>query len=91
MVKSVKTHLKKHKPVGATNIHRSISEFLITYQNVPHTTTGLAPAHLVLAQAPCTHLSMTATSVYQRVKLQLQPTQIKLMASYRPSRLGTMF
>ena len=32
MVKSVKTHLRKHKPVRATNIHRSISEFLITYR-----------------------------------------------------------
>ena len=63
MVKSVKTHLKRHKSVGAPNIHHSISDFLMTYRNISHTTTGIAPAHLVLPQAPRTHLSMTSPNV----------------------------
>ena len=88
MVKSVKTHLRKHKNIGAANIHRSISEFLMTYYNVPHTATGIAPAHLVLAQAPRTHLSMTSPSVYQRIKLQLQPTAERSYEKVRQFKLG---
>ena len=74
MVKSVKSHLQKYKHDGTTNIHSSIADFLRTYRNVPHTTTGIPPAHLVLAQALRTHLSMTSPSVYHRLKQQLQPT-----------------
>ena len=76
MVESVKSYLKKYKCDGTTNynIHCTIADFLRTYRNVPHTTTGILPAQLVLAQAPCTHLSMTLPSVYNRLKQQLQPT-----------------
>ena len=52
----------------------SKSTILSIYHNIPHTTTGIAPAHLALTQAPRTHLSMSSPSVYQYVKLQLQPT-----------------
>ena len=41
-----------------------ISNLLLTYHNVLHTTTGISPAHLVLVQAPRTDLSMTSPSVY---------------------------
>ena len=85
MVKNIKAHLKKH---NHANIHRSISDFLRTYRNVPHTTTGTAPVHLVLAQAPRTHLSMTLPSVCQRVKLQLQPTPEQTHAKVCKFTLG---
>ena len=49
MVKSVKSHLKKYKHYGTTNIHSFIADFLRTYRNVPHTTTGIPPPHLLLA------------------------------------------
>ena len=67
MVKSVKSHLKKYKHDGTTNIHSSIADFLRIYHNVPHTTTGIPPVHLVLAQAPRTHLSMTSPSALEEI------------------------
>ena len=84
MVKSVKAHLKKHN----TDIYRSIPDFLMTYRNIPHTTTGVAPAHLILAQAPRTHLSMTSPSLYQRIKPQLQPTPEQTNEKVRKFQLG---
>ena len=51
-----------------------MSAFLCTYRNVPHSTTHLAPAHLVLAKAPCTHLAMTSPNVASHVKQQLVPS-----------------
>ena len=68
LVKSVKSHLKKYKLDGTTNVHCTIADFLRTYHNVPHTSTGIPPAHLVLAQAPRTHLSITSPRVYYRLK-----------------------
>jgi len=62
---------KKHKP---TNVSLCLPDFLWTYCNTPHTVTNRAPAHLILLQAPRTHLSMFLPSVCQRVKLHLQPT-----------------
>ena len=80
MVKNVKTHLKKHNHAN--------TDFLRTYRNVPHTTTGTAPAHLVLAQAPRTHLSMTLPSVCQYVNLQLRPTPEQTYAKVHKFALG---
>ena len=60
----------------------------MTYRNIPHTTTGVAPAHLILAQAPRTHLSMTSPSLYQRIKPQLQPTPEQTNEKVRKFQLG---
>ena len=80
MVKNVKCHLKKHHVQAVANVHQELSDFLRTYRNVPHTTTNQAPAHLVLAQAPRTHLAMILPNVANWVKQQLvsNPTQIKV-------------
>ena len=80
MVKTVKCHLKKHHVQAVTNVHQELADFLRTYRNVPHSTTNLAPAHLMLAQAPRTHLAMTLPNVANRVKKQLvsNPTQTKV-------------
>ena len=88
MVKSVKSHLKKYKYDGTTNIHCTIADFLRTYRNVPHTFTGIPPAHLVLAQAPRTHLSMTPPSVYYCLRQQLQPTPEQSNDRVRKFELG---
>ena len=42
----------------------------------------------MLAQAPRTHLSMTSPSVYQCVKLQLQPTLDKTNGKLRTFKIG---
>ena len=80
MVKNVKCHLKKHHVQAVANVHQELSDFLRMYRNVPHSTTNQAPAHLVLAQAPRTHLAMILPNVANRVKQQLgsNPTQIKV-------------
>ena len=88
MVKSVKAHLNKHKNVATNNLYQCVSGFLRTYHNTPHTTTGLAPSHLVLAVAPRTHLSMTSPSVYRRVKSQSQPTPDQTNVKVRRFHLG---
>ena len=79
MVKNVKYHLKKHGQV-TTNVHQQVADFLRTYRNVPHSTTNLTPAQLMLAQVPHTHLAMTLPHVGNRVKQQLipKPTQTKV-------------
>lgn len=59
IVKNVKSHLKKHNVQAVTNVHQELSDFLRAYRNVPHSTTNLAPAHLMLALALHTHLAMT--------------------------------
>ena len=80
MVKNVKGHLKKHHVQAVAKVHVELSDFLQTYRNVPHSTTNQAPAHLVLAQAPRTHLAMILPNVANRVKQQLisNPTQTKV-------------
>ena len=51
MVKTVKCHLKKHHVQAVIIVHQELSDFVWTYCNVPHSTTNLALAHLMLAQA----------------------------------------
>ena len=55
---------------------------------MPHTSTGIPPAHLVLAQAPRFHLSMTSPSVYHQLKQQLQPTPEQSNDKVRKFELG---
>ena len=76
MVKNVKYHLKKQGQV-ISNVHQQVADFLRTYRNVLHSTTNLTPAHLMLAQAPRTHLAMTLPHVANRVKQQLIPKPIQ--------------
>ena len=72
IVKNVKNHLKRDIPNSKSNISCSVSTFLRTYRNVPHTVTNKSPADLILVQAPRTRLSPTSPNVFQRVKEQLQ-------------------
>ena len=54
MVKNVKQHLKRDLPSSKSDISSSVSTFLRTYRNVPHTVTNKSPADLILIQAPQT-------------------------------------
>ena len=72
MVKNVKHHLKKEAPTTKSGIKHSITTFLTTYRNIPHTVTNQAPADLILKQMPRTKLSLTSPNVTLRVKTDLQ-------------------
>ena len=73
MVKIVKQWLRKQ--VSYLSINSNLAEFLFTYRNVPHTTTGHSPAELIFGRMPRTHLSMLLPSTAERVKASLQPPE----------------
>ena len=73
MVKNVKQWLKKQG--GSTTAYRAISDFLRTYRNVPHTSTGRTPAEVIFKRLPRTHLSMIVPDMTERLKNQLQPKE----------------
>ena len=72
MVKNVKQFLKKESPDSRAKIKDTVTTFLRTYRNIPHTTTSKTPAELILKQVPHTRLSLTSPNINTRVKLQLQ-------------------
>ena len=72
MVKNVKYHLKKEAPTAKTDIKNSITTFLTTYRNIPHTGTNQAPADFILKQMPRTRLSLTSPNINLRIKTELQ-------------------
>ena len=47
--------------------HPWLANFLRTYQNVPHTSTGHSPAEMIFGRMPHTHLSMLLPSTSERV------------------------
>ena len=73
MVKNVKQWLKKQG--GSTTAYRAISDFLRTYRNVPHTSTGRTPAGVIFKRLPRTHLSMIVPDMTEYLKNQLQPKE----------------
>jgi len=70
------------------NIQRELSDFLHTYRNVPNSMTHLAPAHLIMAKAPCAHLAMTHPSVANRVMQQLVPHPSETLSKVRKFGCG---
>ena len=72
MVKNVKQWLRKQVSCSFTS---SLANFLRTYRNVPHTSTGHSPAELIFGRMPRTHLSMLLPSTAERVKAGLQPSE----------------
>lgn len=73
MVKNVKQWLTKQG--GGVRFGVALSEFLRTYRNVPHSTTGRSPAQIVFGRALCTRLSFVLPCMSERVKEQLQPQE----------------
>ena len=56
-VQSVKMALKASERDGRS-LNQRLCEFLLTYRNTPHATTGVSPASLLLQQELCTHLDL---------------------------------
>ena len=73
MVKNVKQWLTKQG--GGVRFGVALSEFLRTYHNVSHSTTGRSPAQIVFGRALCTRLSFVLPCMSERVKEQLQPQE----------------
>ena len=61
--------------VSCSSFTSSLANFLRTYRNVPHTSTGHSPAELIFGRMPRTHLSMLLPSTAERVKAGLQPSE----------------
>ena len=76
MVKILKQWLRKQ--ASCPSINSNLADFLFTYRNVPHTTTGHSPAELIFGGMPRTHLSMLLPSTAERVKASLQPPENRL-------------
>ena len=73
MVKIVKQWLSKQEK--GTKFGVSMSEFLRTYRNVPHTGTNQTPAEIIIGRAPRTHISMVLPNMGERMKEKLHPPQ----------------
>ena len=56
-MQSVKMALKASERDGRS-LNQILCEFLLTYRNTPHTTTGVSPASLLLQQELCTRLDL---------------------------------
>ena len=72
-MKIVKQWLSKQEK--GTKFRVSLSEFLRTYQNVPHTGTNRTPAEIIFGRALRTHISMVLPNMGERMKEKLHPPQ----------------
>ena len=73
MVKNVKQWLSKQS--WDVRVGVALSEFLHTYHNVPHSTTGRSPAQIVFGRALHTRLSFVLPCMSEKVRGQLQPQE----------------
>ena len=81
MVKIVKQWLSKQEK--GTKFGVSLSEFLRTYRNVPHTGTNRTPAEIIFGRALRTHISMVLPNMGERMKEKLHPPQVHLFVHLR--------
>ena len=72
MVKNVKQFLKKESPDSRMKIKDTITTFLRTYRNTPHSSTNKTPAELISKQLT---LALTSPNINMRVKLQSNTKQ----------------
>lgn len=73
MVKNVKHWLSKTSRDVRVGV--VFSEFLHTYRNVPHSTTGRSPAQIIFGRALRTRLSFVLPCMSERVREKLQPQE----------------
>ena len=79
MVKTLKAYLNKESRVS--DVEQSLVQFLMSFRNTPHTSTGHAPAEILLKRAPRTRLAMTKPNMKNRLKLKLtadtEPSEVR--------------
>ncbi|XP_056118298.1 uncharacterized protein K02A2.6-like [Rhinichthys klamathensis goyatoka] len=66
-VQTLKTGLKK---MSGENVETNLSRFLFQYRITPQTTTGLAPAEMLLGRKPKSHLDLLHPDVGEKVRIQ---------------------
>uniref|UniRef100_A0A8C2FFT4 Gypsy retrotransposon integrase-like protein 1 n=2 Tax=Cyprinus carpio TaxID=7962 RepID=A0A8C2FFT4_CYPCA len=66
-VQTLKEGLKK---MSGANIETNLSRFLFQYRITPQTTTGLAPAEMLLGRKPKSHLDLLHPDVGEKVRVQ---------------------
>lgn len=69
LVQTLKQSLRASK-VDQTSLNKRLANFLLTYRNTPHTTTGETPAKLFMGRELCTRLTRLKPSVRETVELQ---------------------
>lgn len=82
LLKTLKQSLRASK-MDQTSLNKSLANFLLTYRNTPHTTTGETPAKLLEGEL-CTRLTCFKPGVHETV--ELQQDKIRAMIS-EPARL----
>ena len=63
-VQTLKSSLKKHSNV---DLETQVARFLFRYRITPHSTTGVAPAELLLGRLPRSHLDLLKPSLASKV------------------------
>ena len=81
---------KKHRSKALANIKMEFCDCFVWLSQRATFHYHLAPAHLMLAKAPCTHLAMTHPNVANRVMQQLVPCLSKTLSKVCKLVVGTV-
>ena len=61
--RAVQTFKESMKRSSGDSLNTCVQRFLFRYRITPHTTTGIAPAQLLLGRLPCSHLYLLKPNV----------------------------
>ena len=88
--RAVQTFKESMKRSSVASIDTRIARFLLRYHITPHTTTGIAPAQLLMGRLPRSHLDLLKPNVSDRVlsKQQSQKTSHDVRAKVRSFQVG---
>ena len=64
-VQTFKEHMKKS---SNDSIETQVARFLFSYRRTPHSTTGIAPAELLLGRLPRSHLDLVKPNLQEKVR-----------------------
>lgn len=82
MVKALKNFLNKENKVS--DLNKSLDDFLLSFRNTPHTSTGQTPAEILFKRGPRTKLAMTKPSMKNRLKFKAragtEPSEVRQFA-----------
>lgn len=83
------TQTLRASKVDQTSLNKRLANFLLTYRNTPHTTTGETPAKLFMGRELCTRLTRLKPSVRETVELQQDKMRAMIPDSARQFEKGT--
>ena len=66
--RAVQTFKNALKKASKEDLEITLTKFLFTYRNTPHSTTGISPAELLLKRQPRSRLTLLRPSTAQRVR-----------------------